>query len=72
MCLEKVETIMTEYELIKEKIKKMNDKTLQLTLIIIDNAEGVSHEDFFEIAKLLLIIDNKEEHENRKIIWNNW
>jgi len=68
MCLEKVETIMTQYELFKKKVMQMNNKTLQTALIIIDNAEGVSHEDFFEIAKLLLIIDNKEEHENRKII----
>ena len=57
MCLEKVETIMTEYELIKKKVKLMHSDTLKKTLIIIDNAEGVSHEDYFEIAKLLFIYD---------------
>ena len=57
MCLEKVETIMTEYELIKKKVKLMHSDTLKKTLMIIDNAEGVSHEDFFEIAKLLFIYD---------------
>ena len=57
MCLEKVETIMTEYELIKKKVKLMHSDTLKKTLMIIDNAEGVSHEDYFEIAELLFIYD---------------
>ena len=54
---EKVEQIMTQYELFKQKVDKMNNKTLQKALIIIDNAEGVSHDDFFEIAVLLFLID---------------
>ena len=57
MCLEKVETIMTQYELFKKKVMQMNNKTLQTALIIIDNADGVSHDDFFEIAAYLLLID---------------
>ena len=57
MCLEKVETIMTQYELFKKKVMQMNNKTLQTALIIIDNADGVSHEEFFKIAELLLLID---------------
>ena len=43
---------MTQYEFLKSKILKMNNKILQTTLIIVDNAEGVSHDDFFEIAEL--------------------
>ena len=35
----------------------MNNKTLQKALIIIDNAEGVSHDDFFEIAAYMFVID---------------
>ena len=57
MCLQKVEKVMTQYELFKKKVMKMNNKTLQTALIIIDNAEGVSHDDFFKIAELLLIHD---------------
>ena len=57
MCLQKVETIMTQYELFKKKVMKMKNKTLQTALIIIDNADGVTHDDFFRIAELLLLID---------------
>ena len=60
MCLEKVEKVMTQYELFKKKVMKMNNKTLQLALIIIDNAEGVSHDDFFKIAELLLLVDKMD------------
>ena len=60
MCLQKVETIMTQYELFKKKIEQMNNKTLQTALIIIDNADGVSHDDFFKIAELLLLVDKMD------------
>ena len=62
MCLQKVEKVMTQYELFKKKIEKMNNKTLQLALIIIDNADGVSHDDFFKIAELLLLVDKMNIH----------
>ena len=59
---EKVERIMTQYELFKKKVMQMNNKTLQTALIIIDNADGVSHDDFFKIAELLLLIDKMNIH----------
>ena len=62
MCLQKVEKVMTQYELFKKKVMKMNNKTLQLALIIIDNADGVSHDDFFKIAELLLLVDKMNIH----------
>ncbi len=62
MCLQKVEKVMTQYELFKKKVMKMNNKTLQTALIIIDNAEGVSHDDFFKIAELLLLLDKMDIH----------
>ena len=62
MCLQKVEQVMTQYELFKKKIEQMNNKTLQTALIIIDNADGVSHDDFFDIAKLLLLVDKMNIH----------
>ena len=62
MCLQKVETIMTQYELFKKKVMKMKNKTLQTALIIIDNADGVTHEDFFEIAELLFLVDKMNIH----------
>ena len=62
MCLQKVEKVMTQYELFKKKVMQMNNKTLQLALIIIDNAEGVTHEDFFEIAELLFLVDKMNIH----------
>ena len=62
MCLQKVEQVMTQYELFKKKVMKMNNKTLQLALIIIDNADGVSHDDFFKIAELLLLVDKMNIH----------
>tara|TARA_Y100000593_G_scaffold70998_1_gene130281 strand:- start:675 stop:869 length:195 start_codon:yes stop_codon:yes gene_type:complete len=55
--LEKVVSVMEQYHVFKKKVDKMNNKTLQKTLMIIDNAEGVSHDDFFEIAAYLLFID---------------
>ena len=61
MCLQKVEKVMTQYELFKKKIMQMNNKTLQTALIIIDNADGVSHDDFFEIAELLFLFDKVDE-----------
>ena len=57
MCLQKVEQVMTQYELFKKKVMQMKSKTLQTALIIIDNADGVTHDDFFRIAELLLLID---------------
>ena len=57
MCLQKVEQVMTQYELFKKKVMKMKNKTLQTALIIIDNADGVTHDDFFRIAELLLLVD---------------
>ena len=62
MCLQKVEKVMTQYELFKKKVMQMNNKTLQTALIIIDNAEGVTHEDFFEIAELLFLVDKMNIH----------
>ena len=62
MCLQKVEQVMTQYELFKKKVMKMNNKTLQTALIIIDNADGVSHDDFFKIAELLLLVDKMNIH----------
>ena len=62
MCLQKVEKVMTQYELFKKKVKKMNNDTLKKALIIIDNAEGVSHDDFFEIAELLFLVDKMNIH----------
>ena len=62
MCLQKVEKVMTQYELFKKKVKKMNNDTLKKALIIIDNAEGVSHEVFFEIAELLFLVDKMNIH----------
>ena len=55
--MEKVEQVMTQYELFKKKVMKMKNKTLQTALIIIDNADGVTHDDFFRIAELLLLVD---------------
>ena len=60
--LEKVENVMNKYQLFKKKVMQMNNKTLQLALIIIDNAEGVTHEDFFKIAELLFLIDKMNIH----------
>ena len=57
MCLQKVEKVMTQYELFKKKVMQMENKTLQTALIIIDNADGVTHDDFFRIAELLLVVD---------------
>ena len=62
MCLQKVEKVMTQYELFKKKVKKMNNDTLKKALIIIDNADGVTHNDFFEIAQLLFLIDKMNIH----------
>ena len=62
MCLQKVEKVMTQYELFKKKVMQMENKTLQTALIIIDNADGVTHEDFFEIAELLLLVDKMDIH----------
>jgi hypothetical protein len=59
---EKVEKVMAKYKLFKKKVMQMNNKTLQTALIIIDNAEGVTHEDFFEIAELLFLIDKMNIH----------
>ena len=60
--MEKIDEVMTQYELFKKKIEQMNNKTLQTALIIIDNADGVSHDDFFKIAELLLLIDKMNIH----------
>jgi len=54
---EKVVSVMEQYHVFKKKVEKMNNKTLQKALIIIDSAEGVSHDDFFEIAVLLFLVD---------------
>ena len=55
--MEKVESVMKQYHVFKKKVDRMNNDTLKKALIIIDNADGVSHDDFFEIAELLLILD---------------
>ncbi len=55
--MEKVQSVMEQYHVFKKKVDKMNNKTLQKALIIIDNAEGVSHDDFFEIAAYMFVID---------------
>ena len=60
--MEKVQSVMKQYHVFKKKVDKMNNKTLQKALIIIDNAEGVTHEDFFEIAELLLLVDKMNIH----------
>ena len=54
---EKVVSVMKQYHAFKKKVDKMNNKTLQKALIIIDSAEGVSHDDFFEIAAYMFVID---------------
>jgi len=59
MEIEKLENIMAEYKIVIKKIKQMNNKTLQKALTIIDDADGVAHNDFFEIAELLLLIDKR-------------
>ena len=66
MCLQKVEKIMTEYKLVKTIIDKMNNKTLKKALIIIDNAEGVSHDDFFEISRALIGFDIFLKHKKEE------
>ena len=55
--MEKVVKVMEQYHVFKKKVNRMNNKTLQKALIIIDNADGVSHDDFFEIAELLFLFD---------------
>ena len=55
--MEKVQSVMKQYHVFKKKVDNMNNKTLQKALIIIDNAEGVSHDDFFEIAAYMFVID---------------
>ena len=55
--LEKVQSVMKQYHVFKKKVDRMNNKTLQKALKIIDSAEGVSHDDFFEIAVLLFLVD---------------
>ena len=60
--MQKVEKVMAKYKLFKKKVMRMNNKTLQTALIIIDNAEGVTHEDFFEIAELLFLVDKMNIH----------
>jgi hypothetical protein len=55
--MEKIVSVMEQYHVFKKKVDKMNNKTLQKALIIIDNAEGVTHDDFFEIAVLLFLVD---------------
>ena len=59
MEIEKLENIMAEYKIVIKKIKQMNNKTLQKALTIIDDADGVAHNDFFEIDELLLLIDKR-------------
>ena len=68
--MERMEEVMGQYKILKSKILQMNNQVLQKTLVIIDNAEGVNHEDFFEIAELLLLLDKKEDN-NDKIIQTN-
>ena len=55
--MEKVQSVMKQYHVFKKKVDNMNNKTLQKALKIIDNAEGVSHDDFFEIAAYMFVID---------------
>ena len=60
--MEKVVSVMEQYHVFKKKVDKMNNKTLQTALIIIDNADGVGHDDFFKIAELLLLVDKMNIH----------
>ena len=60
--MQKVEQVMAKYKLFKKKVMQMNNKTLQTALIIIDNADGFTHEDFFEIAELLFLVDKMNIH----------
>ena len=55
--MEKIVSVMKQYHVFKKKVDNMNNKTLQKALKIIDNAEGVSHDDFFEIAAYMFVID---------------
>ena len=55
--MEKVQSVMKQYHVFKKKVDNMNNKTLQKALKIIDSAEGVSHDDFFEIAAYMFVID---------------
>tara|TARA_Y100001938_G_scaffold149421_1_gene236159 strand:+ start:108 stop:305 length:198 start_codon:yes stop_codon:yes gene_type:complete len=54
---EKVVSVMKQYHAFKKKVDRMNNETLKKALIIIDSADGVSHDDFFEIAVLLFLVD---------------
>ena len=54
---EKVVSVMEQYHVFKKKVDRMNNETLKKALIIIDSADGVSHDDFFEIAVLLFLVD---------------
>tara|TARA_R110000824_G_scaffold129621_11_gene291191 strand:- start:5793 stop:5993 length:201 start_codon:yes stop_codon:yes gene_type:complete len=58
--MEKVVSVMEQYHVFKKKVNKMNNKTLQKTLKIVDSAVGVSHDDFFEIAVLLFLVDKMD------------
>ena len=55
--MEKVISVMEQYHVFKKKVDRMNNKTLKKALTIIDSAVGVSHDDFFEIAVLLFLVD---------------
>jgi len=55
--MEKVVSVMEQYHVFKKKVDRMNNETLKKALIIIDSADGVSHDDFFEIAVLLFLVD---------------
>ena len=59
--VEKIEKVMKRYNSIKGQIPKLDNKVLTKALTIIDNADGVSHEDFFEVAELLFLFDKVDE-----------
>jgi hypothetical protein len=55
--LEYIEKVMKKYKLLKEEMLNMDNPILYKALVIIDNAEGVSHDDFFEIIEYFLYLD---------------
>ena len=57
MADEKIISVMEQYHVFKGKVSKMNNDTLKQAITIIDTAEGVSHDDFFEIAAYFFVLD---------------
>ena len=57
MTDEKIISVMEQYHAFKKKVDKMSNNTLKKAITIIDTAEGVSHDDFFEIAAYFFVLD---------------